>query len=193
MTPTMAVPHYTPDDLLTMPDGDRYELVGGQLVERKMSAWSSYVAGELHGHLRAFCRDHSLGWVFPEGTSYRCFPDELSRVRRPDTSFVRRERLTPEQALVGHLPLVPDLVVEVVSPHDTYYEVDQKVSEWRAGGVRLVWVINPQARLARIYRRDGSESIVRENEELSGEDVVPGFRCRLGDLFQPPPGVVGAS
>ncbi len=189
MSTATADPPVTPEDLLTMPDGDRYELVGGRLVERKMSAWSSYVAGEVHGLLRSFCREHRLGWVFPEGASYRCFENEPAKVRRLDTSFVSRERLTPERAAVGHLPLAPDLAVEVVSPHDTYYEVDEKVTDWMSAGVRLLWVVNPQTRRVRVYRADGSDATVRENEELSGEDVVPGFRCRVGDLLQPPPGV----
>lgn len=179
----------TPDDLLTMPDGDRYELVGGRLVERTMSAWSSYVAGIIHHLLLAYCQDHRLGWVLPEGTSYRCFPDDPTRVRRADTSFLTVTRLSPEQLLAeGHLPLAPDLAVEVVSPNDLYYEVDHKVDEWLAAGVHLVWVINPQARRVMVYRADGGRAILPESGELSGEDVLSGFRCRVADLFVLVPG-----
>src|SRR5262245_27107997 len=88
MNPVTTSARYTPDDLLRMPDGDRYELVDGNLVERKMSFWSSFVAGELHARLRNHCREHQLGWVVPEGTSYQCFRDEAMRVRRADVSFL---------------------------------------------------------------------------------------------------------
>ena len=98
MNPTTASTRYTPDDLLKMPDGNRYELVDGNLVERIVSLWSSYVAGRLHNLLSNHCQKNSLGWVLPEGTSYQCFPDDPERVRRPDTSFIRRERLSLEQA-----------------------------------------------------------------------------------------------
>jgi len=185
---------YTPEDLLRMPDGKRYELVDGNLVETDMSLWSSYLAGELYRRLGNHCRDHRLGWVLPEGTSYQCFPDAPDKVRRADTSFIRHDRLSPEQAEAeGHVPIAPDLVAEVVSPHDLYYQVDAKVSEWLGASVKLLWVVNPNTRRVRITRADGSGSTVRENDELSGEGVVAGFRCRVGDLFQPPPGPAPAT
>jgi Uma2 family endonuclease len=194
MSTITTTTRHTPEDLLRMPDGKRYELVDGNLVEMNVSLWSSYVAGELYRRLGNHCRDHRLGWVLPEGTSYQCFPDTPNKVRRADTSFIGYERLTPEQAAEeGHVPIAPDLAAEVVSPNDRYYEVDTKVNEWLEAGVRLLWVVNPATRQVRVYRADGSEATVRENEELSGENVVTGFRCRAGDLFQPPPGPAPAS
>jgi Uma2 family endonuclease len=173
-----------------MPDGDRFELVDGQLVERNMSAWSSYVAGELHGRLRDFSKTGQVGWVFPEGTSYRCFPDDADKVRKADVSFVRFDRLTVQQAMAdGHLTLAPDWVAEVLSPNDLAYQVEQKVQDYLTAGVRLVWVIHPPTRTVHVHRREGTGTILRENDELDGEDVLPGFRCRVGDLFQPPTGV----
>jgi Uma2 family endonuclease len=181
---------YTPEDLLTMPDGEHYELVDGRLVERKMSIWSSYVAGVIFQLLNSFCREHSLGWVFPEGTSFRCFPAHPGRVRRPDVSFIRLERLSLAQATTeGHGPVAPDLAVEVVSPNDIAYEIDEKVREFLDAGVPLVWVVNPDQRTVAIHRASGPGAILRENDEISGEDVVPGFRCRVGDFTLPPPGV----
>jgi Uma2 family endonuclease len=124
---------YTPEDLLTMPDGKLYELVDGRLVERKMSIWSRYVAGVISRMLDSFCREKRLGWVFPEGTSFQCFPALPGRVRRPDVSFIRFQRLSLAQATSeGHCPITPDLAVEVVSPNDTTYETDEKVREFFA-------------------------------------------------------------
>jgi Uma2 family endonuclease len=185
---------YTPEDLLTMPDGDRYELVDGELVERNMSTWSSYVAGQLFYLLLTFCRPRKLGWVYPEGTSYECFPAEPGRVRKPDDSFIRLERLSVAQAQAeGHLQVHPDLAAEVVSPNDRYYEVEHKVQEWLRAGTQLVWVINPQTCRVRVYRADGSETTLRETDELSGENVVPGFRCRVSELFLAPADVPASS
>ena len=185
MSTATTVTLYTPDDLLQMPDGDQYELVDGILVERKMSTLSSYVAGELHTNLNLYSREHRQGWAFPEGTGYQCFPGHPAKVRKPDTSYVRRERLTPEQVQAGgYLTVVPDVAAEVVSPNDLYYEVDVKVNEWLEAGVQLVWVINPDTRKVRVYRADGSDVTLRAHDELSGDDVIPGFKCRVGDLFQ---------
>jgi Uma2 family endonuclease len=69
--------------------------------------------------------------------------------------------------------------VEVLSPHDQPGETLVKVGDWLEAGTRLVWVINPERRLARVYRHDGSETSINETGELDGEDVLPGFSCRL--------------
>jgi Uma2 family endonuclease len=181
---------YTPEDLLTMPDGKLYELVDGRLVERKKSIWSSYVAGVMFDLLNSFCRENRLGWVFPEGTSFQCFPALPNRVRKPDVSFIRFQRLSLLQATTeGHCPVAPDLAIEVVSPNDTAYEIDEKVREFLDAGVPLVWVVNPEQRTVEIDRASGPGAILRENDEISGEDVIPGFRCRVGDFTLPPPGV----
>jgi Uma2 family endonuclease len=190
MITTASEKRYTPQDLLTMPGGEFYELVDGRLVERKLSTWSSYVAGVIYGLLDPFCRQNRLGWVLPEGTSFQCFPALPGRVRRADVSFIRSQRLSLAQATTeGHCPIAPDLAVEVISPNDTAYEIDEKVREFLDAGVPLVWVVNPEQRTVEIHRRNGPGAILRESDEISGEDVVPGFRCRVGDFTQPPPGV----
>ncbi len=181
---------YTPQDLLTMPDGEFYELIDGRLVERKMSFWSSYVAGVIFHLLNSFCREHRLGWVLPEGTSFQCFPTRPSKVRKPDVAFIRLQRVSLAQATTeGHCPVAPDLAVEVISPNDTAYEIDEKVREFLDAGVPLVWVVNPEQRTVKIHRASGTGTILRENDEISGEDVISGFRCRVGDFTLPPAGV----
>src|SRR5579884_4255259 len=94
MSPVASKTDHTPEDLLTMPEGERYELVNGKLVERSMSLWSSYVAGRVYGLLHDYLRGHPLGWLLPEGTSYQCFPHEPLMVRRPDVSFIVLQRLS---------------------------------------------------------------------------------------------------
>jgi Uma2 family endonuclease len=180
---------YTPEDLLTMPDGDRYELVDGQLVERNMSLWSSFVAGRIHRIIANCCEDQPHGWVLPEGTSYQCFPDAPNKVRKPDVSFLSLNRLTQEQATQeGHVPLPPDLAVEVLSPNDLAYDIARKVDEYLKAGVRLVWVVIPKTCSVVVYRADGSVSMYREQDEITGEDVLPGFRCLVAAFFRPPTG-----
>jgi Uma2 family endonuclease len=170
-----------------MPDGDRYELVDGRLVERNMSKQSSYVAGVIHTRLFSHCAANQLGWVFPEGTTYQCFPDAPEKVRKADTSFIRLERLSVEEYLAeGHTMIAPDLAVEVLSPNDLAYEVDAKVKEFLGAGTRLVWVVNPEARTVTVHRLRGAGTVLRENDELGGEDVVLGFSCRIGELFVMP-------
>lgn len=176
---------YTPEDLLAMADGDAYELVDGQLVETKMGTKASWVASEVLFHVRSFGKSKPVGWALSEA-SYQCFPDAPTKVRRPDVSFIRFGRLPNEELPEGHCPIAPDLAVEVTSPRDTHYEVAEKVEEYLSAGVPLVWIVNPNARTVLVYRKDQhTVSFLHEQDELSGEDVLPGFRCPVRDVFPP--------
>jgi Uma2 family endonuclease len=181
-TPTQ----YTPEDLLTLPDGKNYELVHGHLVEKQMGFDSSYVAGEIVALLKAFARTGRPGWVLSSDAGYQCFPDDPDKVRKPDASYISLERLPANQKPTGHCRIAPDLAVEVISPNDLALEVDHKVSEYRSAGVRLVWVVNPQEHTVEVHRLTGPGTILGAADDLTGEDVLPGFRCRVADLFLPP-------
>jgi Uma2 family endonuclease len=103
-------------------------------------------------------------------------------VRGPDVAFVRKERV-PDPIPATFLEFAPDLVGEVLSPNDRPGEVLAKIGDWLDGGARLVWVIDPERRVARVYRADGTEQILGENDQLAGEDVLPGFSCALASLL----------
>ena len=120
--------------------------------------------------------------IFNADLGYQCFPSHPRKVRKPDVSFIIRDRLPAEQLDEGFLTLPPDLAVEVVSPSDLAYEVEEKVEEYLGVGVRLVWVVYPTTRTIHIHRRDGSTAVVRSPDELNGEDLLPGFVCRVGDI-----------
>lgn len=190
MSTSAAVRAFTPADLLALPDRNRYELVDGELVELNVSALSSLVASRLNRELGNFCEATSLAWVFGADCGYQCFPDSPGKVRKPDVSAVRRERLPVEALEEGYVAIAPDLAVEVISPHDLAYEVDRKVEEYLGAGVRLVWVINPELRTVRVHRRDGSVGLLREADGLDGEDVLPGFACPIRGLFPAPTAAV---
>jgi Uma2 family endonuclease len=180
------VQRITPEDLLRMPDGDHFELVDGRLVELKTGWKSSWIAARLVYFLSNFCRAQSSGWIAGSASGYQCFPDAPGKVRRPDVSFIRLSRLPVGQEPDGHCRIVPDLAVEVVSPNDSYYEVEEKVREYLQAGVQLVWVINPAKQSARVHRKDGGVSDLSADGKLEGEDVLPGFRCELRQILQGP-------
>ena len=174
---------YTPEDLLALPDPVNYELVDGHLVERPMSRLSSWVGGRLYRFIDTYLDDQKLGWVWPADQGYTCFPGPRLKVRFPDVSFVRRERLPDGLTSEGYIEVAPDLAVEVISPNDFAQEVERKVIEYLNAGVVLVWIIYPETQTAYIYRRDGSVARLGDDGELSGEDVLPGFAIPLTKLF----------
>jgi Uma2 family endonuclease len=183
MTALLAQTHFTPDDVLRLEDEGLYELVDGKLVEKQMSSLASKTAGIVTVKIGIFLEATNVGSLFPE-QSFQCFPDEPSKLRRPDIAFVCTRRLAevPDE---GHVPIAPDLAIEVVSPNDTIYELDAKLVDYRSAGVKLVWVVNPNSRLVRIYRSDHSSADLQENDTLSGESVLPGFSILIKDLLPP--------
>lgn len=178
---------YTPEDLLALPDEKDYELVDGNLVERNVSALSSWVGGKFYRYLDVFVEANNLGTAWPADVGFRCFPDDPGKVRKPDAAFIRRERFSTNDLAEGYVRIVPDLVVEVVSPNDLAVEVEEKVEEYLQAGVLLIWVVYPETRTVHIRRADGSIGHLRLEDELHGEAVLPGFRCALANFFPAPP------
>jgi Uma2 family endonuclease len=174
---------YTPEELLAI-SGDRlYELVDGGLLEKDMGGKSSWVGGQIFYYLSSFVGDAQIGWVFPADASYQCFPDDPERVRLPDVSLILKGRLPGEQVPDGHIPVPPDLAVEVVSPNDSFSEVREKAEEYLRAGVRRVWLVDPGTRTIEILGADGFIALLRDGDEIGGEPVLPGFRCGVGDFF----------
>src|SRR5919197_156524 len=147
--------HYTPEDLLALPDGHRFDLVDGQLVERNMGAESSWLAQQINRYLGNYAEAAQQGLVLGPDCGYQIFPDDPNRVRFPDGSFIRSGRVPNDVPPRGHVRVVPDLVLEVVSPNDLAWEVDVKVTEYLQAGVPLVWVFYPDTRTVSVYRAGG--------------------------------------
>lgn len=171
--------------LLSLPnDGFRYELVEG--VVRMLSP-----AGGRHGrvaHTLALLvgmhvRREQLGAVYAAETGF-LLARNPDTVRAPDVAFVRQERATRIDDDTGFVTVVPDLVGEVVSPRDSFSEVEGKVFSWLAAGTRLVIVVDPMTRTVHAYRQADRAVVLREGESLDASDVLPGLTLDVADLFQ---------
>lgn len=185
MSSAEVVTTYTPEDLLTLPDDRAYELVDGQLVEKQRGTKSSWVAVQLAHRLQRHLDRQPAALVFGP-TTYQCFPDSPNKVRRPDVSFIRPGRLPTEALPDGHCPIAPDIAAEVVPPDDTHTEVSKRTEDYLAAGVALVWIIDPDTRTVLVYRAGGDAvGFLHENDELTGESVLPGFRCRVAEILPP--------
>lgn len=162
--------------------GKLVELVRGQLVVREPPGTRhGAIAAKLGYYLSDFVQQHGLGIVFAQDTGFKIGSDP-DTVRAPDVAFVSRDRAAQIPPR-GYADLAPDLLAEILSPGDAPAEVLAKVADWLAAGTRLVWLVDPQRPEVRVYRRDGSLSILGENDALEGEDVLPGFTCPLVQVF----------
>ncbi len=175
----------TAEQLLEMPeDGNRYELISGEL--RMMSP-----AGGRHGRvahnvglvLGIHVRKENLGVVFAAETGFLISRDP-DTVRAPDVAYVSSARLAQLVEDVGYLPLAPDLAGEVISPSDTFSEVEEKALGWLTAGTRMVLLIDPGTRTLHVYRSAENIVVLNEQAEVDASDVVPGWRFAVSELFR---------
>jgi Uma2 family endonuclease len=174
----------TANELLHMPDdGFRYELVQGEL--RQMNP-----AGNVHGRvtmsfawrLAQYVDENRLGTVYAAETGFRLSTDP-DTVRAPDVAFVSQARVESVGEIEGFWPVAPDLAVEVVSPGDSYTDVEEKVFAWLEAGTKMVVVINPRQRSATVYKSPSDITALAEADVLAGGDIVPGFELAVREIF----------
>lgn len=178
----LATKLVTAEELLVMPplEGMLTELIDGEIRTMSPAGFKhGQIVGLVHLSLGNHVRKLALGDVTAAETGFilRRAPDT---VRAPDVGFVRKDRVLPVD---GYFPGPPDLAIEVISPNDTYTEVDAKVLDWLRSGVRLVILVNPAKQSAVIHRSMTETQRVDIDGSLDGGDVVPGWVLPLRELF----------
>lgn len=174
----------TPEDEEKILSSSEYEIVDGELYERPMpNPTHSRIQIKLGSKLLAFVEENNSGMVYTE-----ChFELKRNLTRVPDIAFVSFERFPENGEPAGSRWLIsPDLAVEIVSPNDVLNEVFEKIDEYFAAKVKQVWLVSPEQKTLTIYRSRKSATILTEEDELISEDILPGFRLKLSDIFQKP-------
>lgn len=175
----------TAEDLLKMPDdGFCYELAKGELV-KMAPAGSEHgkIAMEVGWRLAQHVRSNGLGNVYAAETGFQ-IASNPDTVRAPDAAFVNRSRAEEVGVTRGYWPGAPDLAVEVISPTDTYTQVEDKVLDWLNAGTVAVVVVNPRQQTVTVYRSLAEIVILTRDDELDLDDVVPGWSLPVKELFQ---------
>lgn len=184
--PTMTANEFY--DFVHRPENrDRmFELERGEVIEMSRP-------GKLHGFVCGNTVRVLSNFTFARKKGYVCSNDtgivveeDPDTVRGPDVALF--EDVTSfEQLQEKWARTPPRLAVEVLSPNDTMAKVMQKIREQLQFGVALVWVIDPEVRTVTVYRRGQGRRIeeytLDENEELTGDDVFPDFRCKVAEFF----------
>jgi Uma2 family endonuclease len=180
-----AQPHLlTAEEFAALPrEGLRLELVRGEL-KAMPPAFSDHgaIAMRLGLELGYYIRSHQLGEVYAAETGF-LLARNPDTVRAPDFAFIQASRVTPEALAPGWNPVIPDLVVEVVSSGDRQTEVAEKVRMWLAAGVRLVWVVYPPRRVIEQHQPGEPTQTFDERDHLDGGAVVPGFTLPIARVF----------
>jgi Uma2 family endonuclease len=174
----------TAQELHYLPTGSRYTLVKGELRTMPPAGGEhGSIAMHLGANLYQAVTAQNLGRVYAAETGFllATTPDT---VLAPDVAFVRSERLAQMADITGFIPGAPDLAVEVISPSDTYTEVEEKVTLWLQYGTRMVVVVNPRRRSVTLYQADRLVLFLSEQDEISGNDVVPGWSIHVRDFFR---------
>ena len=184
----------TPEEYLAHYDDSPFELVDGQLLEKIVSADSSEAEADVITAFRVFTKANPVAKVYSASLSYRCFPDDPEKFRRPDVSVIRLERLRElSDPSPNVMEIAPDLAVEVASANDGLYEIEEKIDDYLQAGFPLVWLVNLHRRTVIAYRPGKPPVLHNADDEIAAEDALPGFRCRVADLLPTPLGAVTTS
>jgi Uma2 family endonuclease len=133
--------------------------------------------------LVVFAESRRLGVVWDFSTGFRM--NNLN-IRAPDISFISYTRLNAlgfDVSSRGFIPVAPDLAVEVLSLDNTRKDINDRLKDFFNSGTRLAWIIDPKAKLAEVCHSPTERRRVVRADILDGEDVLPGFRYPVGDLF----------
>jgi len=190
MSTTQQVQLMTLDEFIREYTKAPFELVNGERRPIMPNvAIHQWTLRAIFRALDQLCAAQGLGEVFFEGPFVEMYGSQwVKGSRTPDLMFfsaAKWAQYTAEMANWQGKPfvLIPDLAVEVVSPNDSYVELEEKVDEYIAKGVALIWVIDPQRKRARVYQ-GGQETRLGENDTLTGGDLLPGLQIKLADLFK---------
>ncbi len=157
-----------------------YEIVDGQLEEKPTAGMRHGGVGMRIGiRLGLYAESNNWGRIYGPSTSFRIGPNE----RMPDLSLIATARIPATGETTGVCPIAPDLAVEVVSPSDSWQKVQSRIREYFAAAVRQVWIVSPEFKSVTVYRSLREITLFIDDDELTSEDLLPGFRCRLNEIF----------
>ncbi|MFT3766657.1 MAG: Uma2 family endonuclease [Minicystis sp.] len=165
------------------PDEQPGEIVDGEWVPVTKGTWRhGEIASAINFLLRLYAREHE-GWsvsVADPGVKLSRNPD---RLRGPDVAMVRAERVPKGKGVDGWLDGAPDLAVEVVGDSQTISELTKKALEYLAAGAKMVWVVDVEPQRVVLFTPPDRVRILGVDDVLEGGDVLPGFRCKVAEMF----------
>lgn len=180
------------DDFMTKYEEQPFELIDGEIM----------IVGPLkrrHAEITKLFYDMLFLWTHSNvgaGKVYMEVPfvledksDWVKGSRIPDVMFYRQERLNNHDETVEDFEdkpfiLVPDIVVEVISPTDAYSDVERKAELYLEDGVKIIWVVDPKRKTVKEYTPQNPDGTTkRDDDMLFGGDVAEGFELKVSEIF----------
>ena len=164
-------------------DGNRYELLEGELrmmspAGNKHGRIAAMLTAELWNHVEA----NGLGSVYAAETGF-LISKNPDTVRAPDVAFITQARLDSVGPVEGYWPGAPDLAAEVLPPHDSFTDVEDKALGWLDSGTRVAWAIDSKHRRVTIYRSRNDIVVLEADARLEESELLPGWSISIADLF----------
>ena len=171
----------TLQDLLNTPkNGNKYELVDGEIVVSPAGMRHSEVAINIGGLIWEFLQKNPIGKVYASDVGI-AFPN--GNVRSPDVTYVSIAKLPEGRSPETFGEVIPDLAVEVLSPSDSLKELGRKIGEFLENGVPIVWLVDPARQTVTIYRSLTETQQLTLKDTITAEPVLPGFSVPISRFF----------
>ena len=173
----------TGDELARLPDHDLSELIDGRIVPMSpTNPEHGRIEARIAALLDRFVSVQNLGIVMTGevGIFTKWNPD---RVRGADVVFISRAQYERRTKTRGFLDVAPELVVEILSPENAHRDIQQKVREYVAIGVRLVLVADPVGKTLTAHSVGGGVQHYTEGDAVPCDTAVPGFKLAVSDAF----------
>ncbi len=175
----IARPRMTEAEFMRLPhDGRKYELVDGEVKEVP----TSFEHDAIVMHLAVLLQPFAKGRGFLTG-SQAGFRMQDGNIRCPDVGFTLKTRLPDGKPPRTFATVAPDLAIEIISPTEEAADIQRKRSEYFASSAKQVWYLYPETQRVTLYRSSTEFTHLTAEDELDGGELLPGFRCRVIDLF----------
>jgi len=169
----------TEEELLRLPkDGRKWELVDGRLTEVPTEWEHDAIGINLIGLLLPHAR--GLGFMSSGQAGFRM---TSGNVRAPDVSYTRKGRIPGGKPSNSFGSVAPDLCVEIISPSEKQGAMTRKVREYFDAGAEQVWHLFPEEQQVIVFTSPTETRTLDADDTLAAEGILPGFSCRVGDLF----------
>ncbi|NHZ71697.1 MAG: Uma2 family endonuclease [Aquificales bacterium] len=172
----------TGEEFFRMPNMGSAELIAGEIVTQMPTGHPhGFIENIIGALLYIYLKTNQIGRALTGevGIYTKRNPDHI---RAADVAFISHERLAQAQE-EGFLDVAPELVVEIMSPANTWTEAQEKLAEYFAIDVKIVWIVDPQLEQVHVYHSPEQMKLLRKQDELTGEDVLPGFTIALTEIF----------